>query len=671
MIMKRFSQALYCISTLTSSLASTAILASDEEAIEKVLVIGRSDSFAATANLAGSYELIGRDQLDYLHVDDNVELFTKLPGISVSRYNQGPINADLAIRGFDGDGTSPHAKLLIDGIPANLHNGFGELEQLFSLNIDSIQAFKGTSDVRYGLYNVAGNYQIFSRSDTDITEFEVTGGSYDTLEVQGYSGHQNNKLTHNYGVGYRKSGGYRDNTDLERYAVSGKWFYELSADTKIGYIARYSYFDADAPGYLTREESRQDPRASASYASEDGGDKTVFHNSVHLQSELQDLTVSAKAYFQTFERERWVRFSEAGSLSNRYDDQEQIGLLVNASYALNAQWQLLGGLSYQDEDVIEQRFGTVGQVRQRDNNNVLRDFEYDVNTTGIYASLENEASSQLEWNIGVRADKFDGDFTSFDNQGIATPRDIYDFDWIVQPKLNVFFNATADWLIFFNYGESFQRPIGSSLFTTGDVNARDVSTNTGWEFGSTISVVENANLRLSLWQQDAEDEFVLLDGVSQNVGETERKGWELALTWSPTDMIEVWANYSSVDTEIVNPGSGAEATIGNELRSIPEYTASIGFDAALNERATARVHLDAQGDYYVNEANLGGKFGDYSLVHASVDYEFNWGLVSLNANNIFDEYYEYVFDFSADGTATIHSPGDGRNYSVSVRVFLN
>ncbi|REL28193.1 TonB-dependent receptor [Thalassotalea euphylliae] len=656
-----------CIAAALLTTTASAVNAEDDLAgIERVMVIGKSTE-APAANLVGSYEIIGRDQLDYLRVDDNVELFTKLPGVSISRYNQGPINADLSIRGFDGDGTTPHAKLLIDGIPQNLHNGFGELDQLFSLNIDSIQAFKGISDVRYGLYNLAGNYNVFSRKDTGVATIDATVGSFDTRELQGYTGIESGKLTHNYAFGYRESEGYRDNTDLERYAGSGRWFYELDANTTIGYILRYSHFDADAPGYLTKEESRRSPRSSASYASEDGGDKTVFHNSLHLDTSIDKLDISAKAYFQTFERERWVRFSEGGSLGNRYDDQEQLGFILDTVYSFNDDWSLLTGLSYQQEDVIEQRFGTIGQRRVRDTNNVVRDFDYTLDTTGVYASVEHQVNEQLSITAGVRADKLDGDFTATSSDGTQSPRDIFDFDWIVQPKLNVFYQATDNFALFFNYGESFQHPFGSSLYTSGDTNARDVSTNKGYELGTKVSLGDTADVRLSLWQQDAEDEFISVDGISQNVGETERKGWELALTWAATDIIDIWANYSSVDTEIVKTSTAAAATQGNELRSIPEYTASIGIDAQITEQITASVHVDSQGDYYVNEANLGGQFGDYTITNASIDYEFDWGLVSLNANNLFDEYYEYVFDFSSDGTATIHSPADGRNYSLSIR----
>jgi len=654
-----------CLASLYSGIA-TAEEKKETQNIENVVVIGAYQG-EKVANLAGSYEMIGRDQLEYLHVNDNVELFTKLPGVSVSRYNQGPINADLSIRGFDGDGTTPHAKLLIDGIPSNLHNGFGELEQMFSTNIESIQVFKGTSDVRHGLFNIAGNYQVFSRKDTDVAELQATLGSYDSKELQGYAGFETGQLTHNYSVGVRQSEGYRDNADLERYAFNGRWFYQFDDNLTVGYISRFSHFDADAPGYLSKEQAKETPRSSASYASEDGGDKTVFHHSVHVNYVEDDLIVDGKVFHQSFERERWVRFSEAGSLNNRYDDQTHIGLLVDVSYQLDPNWKLLGGLSYQSEDVLEQRFGTIGQSRQRDMSNVSRNYDYQLDSLGSYVSLENQLTAQFSWNIGLRADKLDGDFKAKSKDGIVSERDIYDFGWIVQPKLNAFYNLNDAWLLFANFGETFQHPRGSSLYTAGDVNSRDVSKNVGWEFGAQVSISDDATLRLSTWQQTAEDEYISVDGESKNIGETKRNGWELATNWQVTSRVELWANYSHTDTEIVNTSTSNAANIGNALRSIPEYTASVGLTAIINDQLTTRFHVDTQGDYFVNEANLGGEFGGYTLANASIDYDVDWALLSFNINNVFDEYFEYAYDFSSDGTATIHSPGDGRNFSLSAK----
>ncbi len=136
------------------------VLANLENSIElgSVVVIGKKE-VELDKNIAGSVDVITRDELEYEHVTDTLELYTKTPGVVLSRYNQGIINTDISIRGFAGDGTTPHAKLLVDGIPSNLHNGYNEMDYLFPTNIQSIQVFKGTSDPTTGLFATAGNFQ--------------------------------------------------------------------------------------------------------------------------------------------------------------------------------------------------------------------------------------------------------------------------------------------------------------------------------------------------------------------------------------------------------------------------------------------------------------------------------------------------------------------------------
>ena len=98
----------------------------------------------------------------------------------------------------------------------------------------------------------------------------------------------------------------------------------------------------------------------------------------------------------------------------------------------------------------------------------------------------------------------------------------------------------------------------------------------------------------------------------------------------------------------------------------PDLTASVGLNYQVTPKFVTRLHVDAQGDYYINEANVGGRYGDYTVLSASADYDAGWGVIKLQLNNITDEYYEYAFDFGNDASFTIHSPGDGFNGNVSV-----
>lgn len=647
---------------------STGLYAADggaNQRLESILVIGDGSS-NYNRTLAGSLDVIGRDELEYEHVRDTLELFSKVPGVYLSRFNQGIINTDISIRGFAGDGSSPHAKLLIDGIPSNLHNGYNELDQMFPMAIESIEVFKGNSDPRYGLQDVAGNYNVSSRTDTGTTTLNATLDTFGAQELQAYTGIETGKLVQNYFIGYREGEGYRERTDLEKLSLSGRWFYDLNDSSSLGFIARHASYEGDAPGYLSANTVRQSPQSSASFANQDGGDKTTSHYSFHYDNALTEATqFSLKAYWQNFERERWVRFSEAGALTNRFDDQDMSGVIASVSWQINDAWTFNAGADVENQDVIEQRFGTIGQSRERDVNNVGRNRHYSFDTQGAYIQLENNVSEFLTWNFGVRADRLDGDFVQFNAAGNPSQRNMYDFGTIVQPSINVFFSPVDEMTFFGNYGRSFQHPFGADAYTAGNVNARDVSLNDGWELGVRWDPASNFQARISYWQQDASNEFISIDETARNVGSTSRDGIDAGLTLTLNDSASLWANFTTVNSEIERPSDSVVNTIGNELRSIPDFTASVGAQYQFTSAIVGRVHIDSQGDYYVNENNLGGKFGDYTILNAVLEYGTSWGRVNFQINNATDEFFEYVFDFSDTGIDTIHSPSDGVNASVS------
>ena len=646
------------------SLSSHSVLADelDEQELGTVIVIGKPED-TPSSDLVGSVDVLSKDEIAYEHVDDTLKLFNKVPGVYLARYNQGIINTDIAIRGFAGDGVTPHGKLLIDGIPSNLHNGYNELDQLFPLGISSIEVFKGTSDPRYGLYNIAGNYNVFTRQDV-AKELELTLGSFNTQEIQGYAGFSNDNLIQSYTIGYRTGEGYRDHTDLDKFSIGGSWDWQIDDDKQFRIIARHATYEGDSPGYFNSPEAaRENPRDSEPFARLDGGEKETNHLSLHWSQGFgTDVDWTLRAYTQTFERERWVRFSEGGSLSNRFDDQEQFGLISTVSWAFADDWRLNWGLDYAYEDVLEQRFSTVSNdSRQRAA--AFRDRAYDFINYGTYLQISHDLSERLNWNLALRADKLSGDFV---DQLNGQPRDMFDFGTIVQPKFNVVYAASDRVNLFLNAGRSFQHPFGASAYTSGDRSARDVSVNDGWEIGTQFSPHSSMTVRLSYWQQNASDEFINVDGTAQNIGETDRSGFDIAFNGDINESWSYWGSFTTIDTEIVRAADSIAGAQGNELRSIPDFTASLGLNYQVTDKLVTRLHLDAQGDYFINEANVGGKFGDFTLLSASADYDAGWGLIKFQLNNITDEYYEYAFDFGNDAAFTIHSPGDGINGSISL-----
>jgi len=295
-----------------------------------------------------------------------------------------------------------------------------------------------------------------------------------------------------------------------------------------------------------------------------------------------------------------------------------------------------------------------------------RNAEYTLENVGGYVGFEHDVTDAFRWNAGLRVDVLDGDF--IDLRDDANENEIArDVGVIFQPKVNLFYDLTDEALLFASYGRTFQTPIGSSIYGPA---AADISENDGGEIGVSYSFREGSTVRLSGWYQVASNEQQIDQflGGSQEIGKVERRGLELAFNHQVNDALNFWGNVSYSESEIEDAsaaGGTFDNAIGTEVRGTPNWTYSLGMSYDFTEDLTVRLALDGQSGYYINENNEGGRFGDYNIVNLGADYRLGNGLLSLQVNNITDEYYEYVYDFSQDGSSTIHSPGDGINASLS------
>lgn len=626
---------------------------------EEVLVLGHQQALTEVA-IPGSVDVLARDQLAHEHVNFTADLFKKIPGVYLSRFNQGIISANIAMRGFDGEGSSPHSKLLIDGIPSNLHVGYSEMDALFPMEIDNIAVVKGTNDPRYGLHNVAGNVNIVSRRDLNSNELELLAGSFGTYEGEGYYAMKHGDFTQHYFIGTRKTEGYRDHSDLDKTTLSGKWFYNVNDDIELGLIARHFTYEADAPGYLSQEQARRNPTSAAEFSLADGGDKTTDHISLHLDYDLStDTSWSLKAYGQNFERQRWVRFTAGANQQERYEDEQQRGVISTLSWQPNETWKINWGLDYEAQDNLHQRF--VSEDRRR-TGVITRNHEFEFNHYGSYLQVQQQVNDAFVWVAGVRANRYSGHFV---NRVNGQTRSINDYGTLTQPTLGLQYELSDHLGLFANLGRTHQigNGIGAYALPGRDV---DASRNDGAEIGLRMSPVEKIDLRFSVWQQHASNELAAKadgSGDFENVGETERRGWELLVNWRPNDQWYVWGAYTSQEAILENPGPTNTNIQGAWLNHIPEYTAAVGVDFYITPVLKASLFNTSQSDSYVSNNNDLGRFGEYSVTDLGLSYDWRDGNIGLRITNLTNEFYEYVY---YDVDQTIHSPGDGRSATLSV-----
>jgi len=616
-----------------------------------------SSPVARSTDLLTSVTVIGADQLENESVDYPLELLNKIPGVYLTDFNQGIITADVSMRGFNGEGSSPHLRLLVDGVPHNLNDGYNDLGAVFPLEIERVEVVKGTADPRHGFNAVAGSLNLQTYQSFVGQKLKVMAGDFGTFEAQGLAGFRSGGFSQTYFAGYRHTDGYRDHSELSKHSFAGKWFYSGRDDRwRIGLSARIHEFEADAPGYITRAEAATTPTASPAFSNTDGGTMENQQFSLHGDTQITpELTASAKLYRHDSLRHRYVRFTATVAQQERVADEAHEGAILTTRWkpATGSLPMVVdAGVEFHSQDVLNQRFSAVTRTRT----GTTRDHHYDLDNTGGFVSADVRPASWLRVVGALRADRFDGEFVNRVN-GARTP--ILDYGTIWQPKVSASVQPNRAAQFYASYGRAFQIGAGSAAY---GLKSLDASKNDGYELGLRSTPHRDVTLRVALWRQTATDEVRLKpdnSGDSENIGETKRDGVDFEATWRVHSRLTLWGAYTVQKGKFVNPGSRpADALLrGKEIDHIPDFTLKAGVDAELTKALSLSLSLIGQGDYHLLPANRTEQFGDYTLVNADLRYRWKKATFGLHVKNALDKRYGYVWN---DGAQSLFSPGDAR-----------
>ena len=147
-----------------------------------------------------------------------------------------------------------------------------------------------------------------------------------------------------------------------------------------------------------------------------------------------------------------------------------------------------------------------------------------------------------------------------------------------------------------------------------------------------------------MFQIDTEDEiqeYPAGSGIYVSLGETRRKGLELAAVLRPLTGLELFGDLTIIDTEIRKHADTSME--GKEVTGVPDYTSNLGLryqsDGGMKTRVKWR-HVDS---YSIDGENLESYEG-YDVVDFSLGYESITGLgtrwdVAFDIDNLFDEHY--------------------------------
>lgn len=663
--------ALGCALTAVSPFSALAQAVSPDRAdgpstvlsLGQITVPSSTVGMQSVTDILTSVDVLGADRVESQHVDYSWELFSQAPGVQVTEFKQGTDAGRISFRGFNAEGRINAVKLLIDGIPSNENGGgMAYLDGVFPLNIDAIEIVRGTNDPRYGLYNIAGNVNVLTRTGGNDGQASMTVGSFGTREVQIAKGHETDSWTQNYTLAWRESDGYRDHADARKFALSGKWTHTSDDQRWVTGLSVRGYRNrALEAGYLTEQQALDDPRMSPEYVSADRGKRDIGQISLLLDGQLSDtLAWSSRVYFNHYENDRWVRFTEAGAQQERYNREAHYGVLSHLNWAPVADgWQNVMvevGADLQRQDNTNRRNRTV----ERTTISPLRDWDYTLDTAGAYVQVVWQPTERLKLIPGYRIDHIGG---HFDDKLTGQSASTYDYGLIRQPKLSALYELTEQASVYANWGRTFQIGVGRDSYRVNQTQLKP-SINTGWEAGIKWQPLESLSMRLAYWEQRATDEVHTVLGITgtagdvANIGKTLRKGFDVQANVLIDSTLSAWLSYSHQSARIVEPAPDAQASRGRQVENVPRYLVGFGVDWRPLPRWKFSAWGNGQGSYYVERNNTEGKFGQYFVLNLGATYTWRPDLdIGVQIKNVTDRNYAYAwYDSGSRG----FSPADGR-----------
>jgi len=323
-------------------------------------------------------------------------------------------------------------------------------------------------------------------------------------------------------------------------------------------------------------------------------------------------------------------------------------------------FNVLAGVFYTDTDFLR----TVVWAPQAFGNLFTGVGESPNEQTAVFGELSYEMTPELELSVGARWFQYDQSSrfvaSGLFNGGESTSSTEAD-ESDVNMKFNASWSMTEEKLLYVEIAEGFRPGGGLGPFPptcTQELQDKgllpsptqvDSDSVVNYEVGAKTSWLEsrlNVNAAAFYIEWDDIQQTVFLDcgfRFTDNAGEATSRGVELEIDAVLTEQLSLQLAASYVDAQLEKDAPALNAQEGDPLANVPEW----GFSGLLDYRqplASGAAVFGNFGVQYTDESFVNYNFddpfakkGSYTLVNASLGYEWGNYRLSLYAKNLTDE----------------------------------
>ena len=686
------------VCTLAVPLSAAAQAAAEQAKLPGVVVTATRTE-QSPFDVPASIDRVGSDTIRDAKPQVNIsESLGGVPGLLARDRQNYAQDVQISVRGF---GARPTfgirgVRLYVDGIPATLPDGQGQITNVDLGSTDRIEVLRGPFSALYG-NSSGGVIQVFSEEGSGPPAVGVGAfvGSYGARRGGVKASGGNGSFGYVVGASAFGTDGYRDHSEAERYIGNAKLTWR---DTNDFWTVIVNHVDlrAQDPLGLTRAQFEADPTSADPVATQFNTRKTVGQTQLGViwEHRIDDVnSLRALIYGGTRATTQYQAIPVApqanplhpGGVIDLDRDYTGADLRWTARTRLaGAPFTFIAGVAYDELD--EQRrgyqnfigpvLGVQGALRRDERNDVANSDQY------------AQAAWELgRWTLNAGVRNSSVRFNSKDRYIVGTNPDDsgsvrYD---ATLPVAGVMFKASDAIHLYATAGRGFEtptlnelayRPNGQTGLNFGLQAAKSNSVEAGVK---TRSVWGDANL--AIFETHTDNEIATLSNVGgratfQNVGSTRRRGVEAS--WSGEVRTDVRAQLAATyldaryrDTFMTctaTPCAAPNLTVpaGNRIPGVAQtaFYSALAWAPPLGWRAG--VEFRALGKVYVNDVNSDAAAG-FGLVGANIGWVAKAGRVDWSAfarvDNIFDRHYAGSVIVN-EGNARYFEPAPGRNWSI-------
>ncbi|EBE0869890.1 TonB-dependent receptor, partial [Salmonella enterica] len=597
------------------------------------------------------------------------ETLTSVPGLQVQNRQNYAQDLQISIRGFGSRSAFGvrGIRLYVDGIPATMPDGQGQISNIDINSIQDVEVLRGPFSALYG--NASGGViNVTTETGIEASSYYGSYGSWRYgLKATGAMGDGTQPGDVDYTVSTTRftTHGYRDHSGARKNLANAKLGVRLDDVSKLSLIFNSVDIKADDPGGLTESEWKADPQ-QAPRAEQYNTRKTIKQTQAGLRYERQlsaqdDISVMAYAgerettQYQSIPLVAQLKPAQAGGVITLQRHYQGIDSRWTHRGELGVPVTFTGGLNY--ENMSENRkgynnfrlnngppeFGHKGDLR-RDERNLMWNVD-------PYLQTQWQLTQKLSLDAGVRYSSvwFDSNDHYIAPGNGDDSGDASYHHWL--PAGSLKYALTDAWNLYLAAGRGFETPTINELSYRADGQSGfnfdlKPSTNDTVEVGSKTRI-GNGLLTAALFQTDTDDEIVVASSMGgrttyKNAGKTRRQGAELALDQRFAGDWRVKASWTWLDATYRSNVCQGQNCDGNRMPGIARNMgfASLGFIP--DEGWYAGTDVRYMGDIMANDENT-AKAPSYTVVGLNTGYKFNYSQLTVDifgrVDNLFDKEY--------------------------------